>query len=443
MFFRCQSTRSSLMLVAIMLVPVFAAATLATDGASAAPKTAKRKKATPSTQAATPTTTGSVVTTAPAATVAPTAPPAANREPYKVSVMTDLTGGLAGQGTAALAGFTAVVKMVNDAGGVNGHPIQLATAIDSLSTVDGAQAAAAKVVGEKPTAILEYGSTTGIAAIAPIFSAAKIPVMSSQVVDSLILPTPEKWFFTTGAAQAQLVSMYVNEARALLGPLQGKRIGLEGVATAGVDNTINGMKTAFPKEGVSVVSTERTPLTGVSSFASQAANMTAANPDLVIVQDTIASSTLVVKALRTAGFNGPILSSAGANDDATLANINDAGFYVPRNYYNPLTGDLMGRTAAKYGLSDKIVSGLFPISWAAAMALVAGLKKCGFPCSADALPVALESLTTFDPGERVAFGPVGFTPKKHYAPSIVQFYTWSPTAFRTAPAGPPVEMVAG
>lgn len=434
--------RRSVMVVPVAIAALMAIGVTTSNVAAAATKTTKKaattKKATATTKKST--TAAPAGSSAPVTTPTPASAAPANKDPYKISMMVDLTGSLGTNGIGAAAGFTAYFKSVNDAGGINGHPIDMNASVDSLSTTDGAQAAAAKVVGEKPTAIVAYGSTSGLAAITPILSAAKVPFVSAQVIDSMILPTPLPWFFTTSAAQAQLVTMYVNETKNLLGGLTGKRIGLEAVNTAGADNTVNGLRTAFAAAGAQVVSIERTNLTGVSSFASQAANMAAAKPDLIIAQDTNAVTALVVKALATAGYNSPILITQGAADDGTLSAIGANWVYGPRSYYGPLTDDIMSKTAKRYGLEDKVIGGIFPVAWAAAVATVEALKKCGYPCPPDKFITSMESLTTYDAGPRVAFGPLGFSKEKHYAPKVAQFYTWSSTAGRSAPDGPPVAM---
>src|SRR5262245_30212904 len=63
---------------------------------------------------------------------------------YNIGTFADLTGGLAANGISGIAGIQDAVKQAG--GKVNGHAINLATPIDTLSTGPGGTSAAVQLV---------------------------------------------------------------------------------------------------------------------------------------------------------------------------------------------------------------------------------------------------------------------------------------------------------
>ena len=62
-------------------------------------------------------------------------PKAEAKAPYKLGVVVSLTGTYAGLGTPEKAAIQLEMKRVNDAGGVNGHPIEVVFEDDATGTI--------------------------------------------------------------------------------------------------------------------------------------------------------------------------------------------------------------------------------------------------------------------------------------------------------------------
>jgi ABC-type branched-subunit amino acid transport system substrate-binding protein len=262
--------------------------------------------------------------------------------------------------------------------------------------------------------------------------------VSSQGLDSLSGPNPAIWFFTTSSTSAQQAQVEVEQVtRVLGGSIEGKTIAFVGLSSPSVDVTYDLIKQLVEENGGINGSGERTASAQIASFTAQAANLVASNPDAIITVDSTANTVIVAKALNDAGYTGPLTSSTGANDDVMLANVNLPNLYVPRAYNQAKDSEVMLAAAEGAGVEDQTENAFFGQGYAAGVALVAGLDKCGFPCSATDLPLALQSVGQIDIGD-AGFGPLEFSDQRHYGVTAMQFFTWDDAAKKSVPNGDPI-----
>jgi branched-chain amino acid transport system substrate-binding protein len=173
---------------------------------------------TTTTAAASGTTTGGgTETTAPAGTTTSgatgtTAGQAAG-EPIKVGVIAALTGSGAAPMASVMNGLNLEIDAINEAGGVNGRPIQLVI-VDDASTVDKATAQATKLIQQdKVTAILGPFPPYEVPAIRQICEQAQMPQVIYQPPSAAEMKAATlKWSFTcsqtvryNGSATAQMM----------------------------------------------------------------------------------------------------------------------------------------------------------------------------------------------------------------------------------------------
>jgi branched-chain amino acid transport system substrate-binding protein len=363
----------------------------------------------------------------------------ANTDPFDIPVLGDLSGPLAANGAAGVAGIQAAIKAFNDAGGADGHKVNLEAAVDAASTAAGATAAATQVVSKNPIAITGQVASVGLAGMVPTLQQAAIPYVSSQSLDSLLLPTPQKWFYTTSSTSDQQAQLEVSGMKALLGgSLSGKKIAFVGLASPSVDVTLAAIKKKIEDEGGSLTATERNATAQISSFSAQAANIAGAKPDGVITVDSTANTVITAKALNDAGYTGPMTSSTGANDDTMLKTVNLPNLFVPRTYNSVQDSKTMSDAATAAGISsDKTNNAFFAQGYTAGLVLAAALKKCGFPCSVAEFEKAADSIGTVDIGD-VGFAPLTFSATRHHGVSAVQFFYWNGT--KATKKGSPVKV---
>src|SRR5258707_1240580 len=97
-------------------------------------------------------------------------------QPYKIGVTFPLTGPLASSATLYLAGAEVAVNEINNAGGINGHPLQLVVE-DTQGTPQGGITAMRKVVQVDGVQAVQTIYTNIVTAQIPLAEQAKVPFL--------------------------------------------------------------------------------------------------------------------------------------------------------------------------------------------------------------------------------------------------------------------------
>jgi ABC-type branched-subunit amino acid transport system substrate-binding protein len=363
-------------------------------------------------------------------------------DPYTIVVIADESGPSSVTYGAAASGLQTLFDSVNDAGGVNGHRVEV-TVVDSQSTVPAAGAAVQQAISAAPTVMVLAAGTRPMVAALPALDAAGIPSVSVYGQPDLLLPSPKPWFFAIGGTPFQAAEYEVNGAKDLLGgSLQGKRVALLGVNNPGVDAAIEMIRPLLKAEGASESTTERIEY-GTPSAASQAANIVAANSDVVLTIGDEATGTVEVQALKIAGFTGPILGVESASSDKMLTNLKYPNYYGARFIATPQPGDELSTAAKKYGRESDIGGGggYFSWGWVAGQTIAKALAACEGSCDRSAFIKAAESLG--DTQNSLTFGPLKFSAERHFAYTNAQLFAWDDSQGKAIPKGAPVHVEAG
>jgi ABC-type branched-subunit amino acid transport system substrate-binding protein len=351
-------------------------------------------------------------------------------KPYVVSMVADLSGPLAGGiGLSGAAGLQGAVKAINDAGGVNGHPIKL-NIHDSLSTAEGAQAAARAAIADNPSALYGSYASAQFAAILPVLQQAKVTMITLPVQSTLLSPTPPTWLYTVASVQSQIgEELYQGGVQALGGKIQGAKVAFMGVVSSNVDRYLRELKSRLAKVNATVVTEQRRDPTS-NTFTSQAQNIVGAKPDVVIAADNAPGPVAEVKALRTAGYTGWIVFGQGAASDALFA-LKDPKVMAVELFKSSPSLITSAVTAAGATPAGSFVQQ----GWATGYALADSFKRCGYPCSSDALQKALDGLTNFSPPGDITFAPLTFSPTIHYWITGEQYFAYDSTKDSAQPTG--------
>lgn len=362
-------------------------------------------------------------------------------DPYEVAVVADLSGAFGPFGTQTVAGIEAAFSEINAAGGVNGRPIDVTSTNDSQSTPPGAQVAVRRAYDKRPVAILSGWTSGSIAATAPVLeSHGDTPFIAYTAPDDLLYP-PKDWYYSVGSTIDQQVSYMVAGIEQLLGALDGKKIAVEAINTPGAIGQLDGITEKLEGAGAEIVAGERTATGAVASFGSQAAKITNAEPDLVMMLDTPANVITVAKALKANGYDGPMFANEGGAEQAVFDAVNAPNFYMAWPFDVPTEGSTIYEAADKNGDASKLdgaIRGAF--GWVMAYALADALENCEEDsCSGQALMDSLQSQPDLDlGGDDVAFGPVGFSDEAHYAVSTWQILSWDAEKGERVPFGDPL-----
>lgn len=230
----------------------------------------------------------------------------------KVGAIYNITGDQASLDGPSLHGFNLAAKEINAAGGVLGKKIQVVS-IDGKTDQTAASNAALKLVNvEKVVAIGGFSDSNYALAAGPIAQKAGIPFITSGAT----LPTlPElvgDYFFMTpfgDDAQAYVAAEFAAK------DLKAKTAYV--LKDTAMDFTIN--LAAFFVErfkklnGNSAILLEDTFKTGDQDFSAQINRLKAMakKPDLLFVSSGPSECGIIVKQLRAAGINTPVISGDG------------------------------------------------------------------------------------------------------------------------------------
>lgn len=362
-------------------------------------------------------------------------------DPYEVAIVADLSGAIGPFGTQTVAGIEAALSEINAAGGVNGRPIEVTSTNDSQSTPPGAQVAVRRAFDKRPIAILSGWASSSIAAVAPVLeSHGDTPFIAYTAPDDLLYP-PKDWYYSVGSTIDQQVDYLSAGAEQILGDLKGKKIAMEAINSPGAIGQLEGIVEKLEEAGAEIVADERTATAAVASFGSQAAKITNAEPDLVMMLDTPANVITVAKALQANGYGGPMFAGEGGAEQAVFDAVNSPNFYMAWPYDVPTKGSTIYEAADKNGDASKLdgaIRGAF--GWVIAYTLANALENCEKdPCDSAALMESLQSQSDIDlGGSDVAWGPVGFSEEKHYAVSTWQILSWDASKGERVPFGDPL-----
>jgi branched-chain amino acid transport system substrate-binding protein len=360
----------------------------------------------------------------------------ASGAPYTISYVGDLTGGNSQNGEPALAAAEGAVWAINQAGGVNGHPLKITTVQDAQSTTTGAEAAVRSALGSKTNLTTGGMGGSSVAATATVYNSAGIPSISVSYPIESVVSSPE--WFTLAPTGSQVAAGAVNGLKGILGgSLAGKTIGFEGLDVPTVDNNLAAIKTLVQQDGGKMGPVIRDPLT-FTSWSSQAAQVAAAHVDGFIVNHDESSTAIVAKALITAGVKAPIVSTEGASSDTLFQTVDASNFYAVRETSEASVAEgSVPADAAKsagYGSASPL-NPYFGRMWGIIYIAADAFKKCGYPCSGSSFESALESLGTVQIPNSVYLGPIQFSSSGHAGLTTAQIYTWDAGKGTAMPSG--------
>ncbi|HEX6512328.1 MAG TPA: ABC transporter substrate-binding protein, partial [Chloroflexota bacterium] len=141
-----------------------------------------------------------------AASAKPAASGAATGTPYKIGVLSSLTGPYASLGTPVRQTIELEAKRINDAGGIDGHPIQLVAQDDETDPSKGV-IAFKKILDEKPIAQLGPVFSSTALAILQSEQDAKIPAIHTAADPSQVTPIRKYTFMDAPRADVMVQSL--------------------------------------------------------------------------------------------------------------------------------------------------------------------------------------------------------------------------------------------
>ena len=353
------------------------------------------------------------------------APPGSHAaDPYRIGLSAAITGRASGTYAPTYEAYKAYFKRVNDAGGINGHPVEI-TYEDDRGEPQRAAAAAKKLAESSILVVVSSVSAT----YKPIMTEAearKIPLLfGGGVCPGESFPPANKLVFCSTSFGAKWDSRFALDF--IKKETGGKRVKL---GLVGQDIPLSRIEMEFAegraKEmGFDVIPLVIAPITA-TDFTPFAQKLKEAGAEWVFTWGIWSAELGVFEALQRLGWNGHYLLYAHqqAQDDLTRLKSPNLHAFGGNSYFlenlpihAEITNLLKGQTQhPPHYMSE---------GWVSAMVLEASLKACGWPCSAEKLASAMGTVKVDTKGLRG--GPIEWTADNHYRKTTYyKVHRWDP-----------------
>src|SRR5262245_57394037 len=356
---------------------------------------------------------------------------------HKVGYIADLSGPMQDNYGPIYEAFDFYVKELNARGGIDGVPVRLFVRDDGLDATRAASVALELITSEGVTSLWGMSQTRTHLAVYQTAQRNRVPAVAMfSGVKEILPPKPLPYAFSAG---------HVFEvAGEISGKLAAQLAKGKGVTICNSIEAPGGVAACQYTEGAAQAGGMQTgtvlfPPT-VTEFGAIAQRMVGMQPTIVVAHAGSGQNVGLVRALRGAGFDGPILMGSHGLNEAPLINalqgVGGLGkLQIVSRFASPdLAGEELGEmksAAQKYGKKTPVATTTV-MGWALGKVMEAGLRKCGYPCPGDKLNTVLEGLTV-DMGALMG-GPVQFSATDHYGKSWWRVYQYDEAQKKFLPA---------
>ena len=348
--------------------------------------------------------------------------PAQAPEPYRVGMTAAITGRFSAGYAPTYEAYRVYFKRVNDAGGINGHPVEI-TYDDDRGEPQRA-AAAAKKFGESSILMINASISATYKPVQTEAEATKTPLLfGGGVCPREAFPPAHPLIFCTTSYGSKW------DSRMALGFIKEQSAGKKvKVGFAAQDIPLSRVELEFAEQLAKEMGMDAIPVVVVpgaaSDFTPFAQTLKDAGADWVFSWAPWGVEIGVFEALHRIGWMGSYIlyGHQPAQDELTrlkLPNLHaltgNAMFTENLPIHAEITGLVKGQTnhPAHYMAEG----------WTSAQVLEAGLKKCGWPCTREKLAQSLATVSVDTKGLRG--GPIEMTPENHYRKvTYYKVYRW-------------------
>jgi branched-chain amino acid transport system substrate-binding protein len=348
--------------------------------------------------------------------------PAMAQEPYRIGMTAAITGRFSAGYAPTYEAYRAYFKRINDAGGINGHPVEI-TYEDDRGEPQRA-AAAAKKFGDSAILIINASISATYKPVQTEAEATKTPLLfGGGVCPREAFPPAHALIFCTTSYgskwDSRMALGYIREQAA------GKKVK---VGFAAQDIPLSRIELEFAEQLAKEMGMDAIPVVVVpgtaSDFTPFAQNLKDAGADWVFSWAPWGVEIGVFEALHRIGWKGNYIlyGHQPAQDELTrlkLPNLHaltgNAMFTENLPIHAEITTLVKGQTSHPPHYMAE--------GWTSAQVLEAGLRKCGWPCSREKVAQALASVSVDTKGLRG--GPIEMTPDNHYRKvTYYKVYRW-------------------
>jgi len=362
---------------------------------------------------------GGVVWGAGSATAAPS--------PYRVVLVLPLTGPAAAQAKIQVQGWDASAKVINAAGGVLGHKVEVSTINSQANPTTGVSLLQDRLSsGPPPNFILPGGSGTTALALVPITQQAGILAGGGLQEASLDNPSKYPLFFSTAAVQATVAAGIAHGIKA--GGY--KRVGIITSADAFGNSQAAAVEPALKAAGLTVTAVESFP-DATTNVEPELQQLQATKPDAVFFEAYGAPAGYLLSSLQKVGWDVPMFGGVGASS-SNLATLVPAsaltkvkvlvypdGKYLPPSKRTPSFNKFLSALKSFGPITQPLASASVQYD---VLQLVNQAAKQAKSISPKAVAKALEHLKAPKTPPWVTYNDYGYTATQHFAsPPVTTF----------------------
>jgi branched-chain amino acid transport system substrate-binding protein len=358
---------------------------------------------------------------------------ASANDPYRIGMSAAITGRASGTYAPTYEAYKVYFKRLNDAGGINGHPVEIVYEDDRGEPQRAA--AAAKKLAETSVLIVVASTSATYKPFTTESETRKIPLLfGGGVCPKEAYPPAHPLIFCSTSfgtkSDSRFALGFIKEQAA------GKRVK---IGFAAQDIPLSRIELEFAEAHAKDMGFETIPTVVVPStatdFAPFAQKLKDAGADWVFSWALWHVEVGVFEALERLGWQGNYLlyGHQQTEDDLTrlkapnlYAFSGNALFTEKLPIHTEITNLTKGQTQHPPHYMAE--------GWVSAMVLEASLRGCGWPCPADKLAASMSKLTVDTKALRG--GPIEWTADNHYRKTTYyKVYHWDSAKNAIAPVG--------
>ena len=280
----------------------------------------------------------------------------ASAENIKIGFNVPLTGFAAADGQSALHGAELAVEQVNANGGVNGNMLELVVYDDQASPKEAAPLAIKMITQDDVVAGVSGSYSGATRAAATIFSENSVPYISAYAIHPDITRAGDYVFRTSfmgevqGRAGAKLIGEMLGKKRVTMITLNNDF----GISLA------NGFKDKAGDFGIEIISEYEYSIKD-REFGAIVSKIKSENPDAIYASGYFFTAGPLVRQLRAAGINQPVVGQEGYDSQKFIEIAGDASEGVmittslDRDSSNPVTQSFIEGFSNKAGYPADMV----------------------------------------------------------------------------------------
>ena len=301
---------------------------------------------------------------------------AAAQETVKIGVIQPLTGSVAYNGQAFVAGAKLAVKQRNAAGGVAGKQVELVIEDGQCRPANSVNAAEKLVQRDKVVALAGAFCSSATAAVMPVAEKYKVPLLTGVSSKADLTDKGMQYFFRSAETDRLMSTTF---SKILADKLKLKSVAYIGVNDDWGRGGVEDFSKAMEGHGVKTVMKEYFDH-GATDFYTLLTKLRAAKPDGVFVAAETQDGSILVKQFKEFGLATKIfgVGSWATADFIGLTGDASEGIYAAVPYASSMPGERNAAFVALYGEAYKQKPGKYDAAgYNALNILMEGVARAG------------------------------------------------------------------